>query len=88
MLRLRIVLPRRGRWVVECQKSESLLGVDISISLKEYESRSFYGCYMTSCPWLRFGRKLKGLGREKPGAKSVRMVYFATEGVMGRVRKR
>ena len=28
------------------------------------------------------------MGREEPGAKSVRMVYFATESVTGRVRKR
>ena len=25
-------------------------------NMKEYESASFYGCYMTLCPWLRFGR--------------------------------
>ena len=30
--------------------------------MKEYESASFYGCYMTLCPWLRFDRKLKGYG--------------------------
>ena len=35
--------------------------------MKEYESASFYGCYMTLCPWLRFDRKLKGYGREEPG---------------------
>ena len=29
-------------------------------NMKEYESPSFYGCYMTLYPWLRFGRKLKG----------------------------
>ena len=28
------------------------------------------------------------MGREEPGANSVRMMYFATESVMGRVRKR
>ena len=31
-------------------------------NMKEYESASFYGCYMTSCPWMGFGRKLKGYG--------------------------
>ena len=31
-------------------------------NMKEYESASFYGCYMTLCRWLRFGRKLKGYG--------------------------
>ena len=31
-------------------------------NMKEYESASFYGCYMTFCPWLRFGRKMKGYG--------------------------
>ena len=48
--------------------------------MKEYESASFYGCYMTLCPWLRFGRKLNGymVGREESGAESVRTVYFAT----------
>ena len=29
-------------------------------NMKEHESASFYGCYMTLCPWLRFGRKLEG----------------------------
>ena len=29
-------------------------------NMKEYESASFFGCYMTLCPWLRFGRKLEG----------------------------
>ena len=31
-------------------------------STEEYESASFYGRYMTLCPWLIFGRKLKGYG--------------------------
>ena len=26
------------------------------------KSASFYGCYITLCPWLRLGRKLKGYG--------------------------
>ena len=30
--------------------------------MEECEIASFYGCDMTLCPWLRFGRKLKGYG--------------------------
>ena len=55
----------------------------------EYKSASFYECCMMLCPWLRFGRNFdRYKGREEPGAKSVRMVYFASESVMGGVRKR
>ena len=52
-------------------------------NMKEHESASLCGCDMTLCPSLRFGRKLKGYGRQEPGAKSVRIVYLATESVMG-----
>ena len=31
-------------------------------NIKEYESRSFYECYMTPRPWLRFGWRWKGYG--------------------------
>ena len=55
-------------------------------NMKECESASFYGCYMTLCPWLRFGRN--AMGHEEPGAKLVRTVDFATESVMGCARKR
>ena len=65
MLRLKSVLPRRGRWVVECQKVRFVGGRYIHISegirnMKEYEGASFYGCYVMLCSWFRFGRKLKG----------------------------
>ena len=29
--------------------------------MKECESASLYGCFMTLCSWLKFGRKLKRL---------------------------
>ena len=79
--------------LLSVKKNRFIWGRYINISegirnMKEYESASCYGCYMTSCPWLRFRRKSKGYGREEPEAKSVRMVNFATESVMGRVRKR
>ena len=66
MRRLTGVLPRRGRWVVKSVKKVRFVGGrDMHISegirnMKEYESASFYGCYMTLCPWLSFGRKMKG----------------------------
>ena len=31
--------------------------------MKKYENASIYGCYVTLCPWLRFGRELKGCRR-------------------------
>ena len=37
--------------------------------MKEYESAPLYGCYMTLCPWLRFGRKMKGYGRRRAWGK-------------------
>ena len=90
MLRLRSVLPTRGRL---SKKVRFVGGRYIHVSeripnMKEYESASFYGCYTTLCSWSRFGRNFKVYEPLRAGAKSVRMVYFATESVMGRVRKR
>ena len=90
MLRLKSVCRGEEDGLLSVEKVRFVKGRHIHISegirnMKEYKSASFYGCYMTLCPWLRFGRKLEVYG---PRAKSVRMVYFATESVVGRVRKR
>ena len=48
--------------------------------MKENESSLFYECYITWCPLLRFGRKLKkAMRREEPGAKSVGVVHFSDQ---------
>ena len=39
-------------------------------------------------PMVEIRSEIERLWAVKSGAKSVRMVYFATESVMGRVRKR
>ena len=61
--------------LLSVQKVRFVGGRCINISqgirnMKEYESASFHGCYITLCPWLRFGRKIERLWAVKSQGRS------------------